>query len=113
MPTVPPDGAGVVAGAVVCAWASASEAVSTSAVMRSLIQPLVLEEKMRLDARSFFHSCLISEDFDPPPGHLLGPRAHERPMNKAAHHCTTEELPPQLLPLLKKLDQELPEEQDQ
>jgi hypothetical protein len=27
--------------------------------------------------------------------------------------CTTEELPPQLLTLLKKLDQELPEEQDQ
>jgi hypothetical protein len=27
--------------------------------------------------------------------------------------CTTEELPPQLLALLKKLDQELPEEQDQ
>jgi hypothetical protein len=26
--------------------------------------------------------------------------------------CTTEELPPQLLALLKKLDQELPEEQD-
>jgi hypothetical protein len=27
--------------------------------------------------------------------------------------CTIEELPPQLLTLLKKLDQELPEEQDQ
>jgi hypothetical protein len=27
--------------------------------------------------------------------------------------CTTEALPPQLLALLKKLDQELPEEQDQ
>jgi hypothetical protein len=27
--------------------------------------------------------------------------------------CTTEELPPQLLALLKKLDQELPEEQNQ
>jgi hypothetical protein len=27
--------------------------------------------------------------------------------------CTTEALPPQLLTLLKKLDQELPEEQDQ
>jgi hypothetical protein len=27
--------------------------------------------------------------------------------------CATEELPPQLLALLKKLDQELPEEQDQ
>jgi hypothetical protein len=27
--------------------------------------------------------------------------------------CTAEELPPQLLTLLKKLDQELPEEQDQ
>jgi len=26
--------------------------------------------------------------------------------------CTIEELPPQLLTLLKKLDQELPEEQD-
>jgi hypothetical protein len=52
--------------------------------MRSLMQPLVLEEKMRLDARSFFHSCLISGDFDPPPGYLLGARAHERPLNKAA-----------------------------
>ena len=27
--------------------------------------------------------------------------------------CTAEELPPRLLTLLKKLDQELPEEQDQ
>ena len=27
--------------------------------------------------------------------------------------CTTEELPPRLLTLLKKLDQELPAEQDQ
>jgi len=27
--------------------------------------------------------------------------------------CATEELPPQLLTLLKKLNQELPEEQDQ
>jgi hypothetical protein len=52
-------------------------------VMRNLMQPLVLEEKMRLDARSFFHSCLISGIFDPP-GHLLGARAHERPLNKAA-----------------------------
>jgi hypothetical protein len=27
--------------------------------------------------------------------------------------CTTEKLPPQILALLKKLDQKLPEEQDQ
>src|SRR5215469_6551154 len=32
---------------------------------------LVREESR--DARSFFHSCLISRDFEPPPrGHLLG-----------------------------------------
>src|SRR5215467_5892768 len=29
---------------------------------------LIREGKTRLDARSFFHSCLISRDFDPPPG---------------------------------------------
>ena len=28
---------------------------------------LVREGKRRLDARAFFHSCLISGDFDPPP----------------------------------------------
>src|SRR5271166_709676 len=29
---------------------------------------LVREGKRRLDARAYFHSCLISGDFDPPPG---------------------------------------------
>ena len=29
---------------------------------------LIREGKTRLDARSFFHSCLISRDFDSPPG---------------------------------------------
>src|SRR6516164_2940968 len=29
---------------------------------------LIREGKTRLDARSFFHSCLISRDFDPPTG---------------------------------------------
>src|SRR6516165_5546749 len=33
---------------------------------------LVREEKKRRDARSFFHSCLISRDFEPPPGNTYG-----------------------------------------
>src|SRR6516165_6260339 len=41
---------------------------------------LIREGKTRLDARSFFHSCLISRDFDPPPE--LGTRANECPLNK-------------------------------
>src|SRR5215469_12191253 len=54
------------------------------ATRRSPTRRLVRKGKRRLDARSSFHSCLVSRDYPPPGKPLLGARADECPLNTKA-----------------------------
>jgi hypothetical protein len=58
------------------------------ATRRSPTRRLVRKGKRRLDARSSFHSCLVSRDYPPPGKPLLGARADARadecPLNTKA-----------------------------
>src|SRR5215469_3470759 len=54
------------------------------ATHRSPTRRLVRKGKRRLDARSSFHSCLVSRDYPPPGKPLLGARADECPLNTKA-----------------------------